>query len=123
MAPRRGGRVVDRTALEMRHRCKPIGGSNPSLSATKSLILHKKIYYTELCRHFRRSATAVCGSWPLREQIFRDSHGQLGRFLRLRLCRWLSLQMMVSIKCDTVAFSRFRARYLYNDPQPEYHLS
>src|SRR5712671_3532120 len=30
----RGGRVVDRTALEMRHRCKPIGGSNPSLSAT-----------------------------------------------------------------------------------------
>jgi hypothetical protein len=31
---RRGGRVVDRTALEMRHRCKPIGGSNPSLSAT-----------------------------------------------------------------------------------------
>src|SRR2546421_5252722 len=32
---RRGGRVVDRTALEMRHRCKPIGGSNPSLSASK----------------------------------------------------------------------------------------
>jgi hypothetical protein len=32
----RGGRVVDRTALEMRHRCKPIGGSNPSLSARHS---------------------------------------------------------------------------------------
>ena len=31
---RRGGRVVECTALEMRHRCKPIGGSNPSLSAT-----------------------------------------------------------------------------------------
>jgi hypothetical protein len=30
----RGGRVVDCTALEMRHRCKPIGGSNPPLSAT-----------------------------------------------------------------------------------------
>src|SRR5450432_2540127 len=30
----RGGRVVKCTALEMRHRCKPIGGSNPSLSAT-----------------------------------------------------------------------------------------
>ena len=30
---RRGGRVVECTALEMRHRCKPIGGSNPSLSA------------------------------------------------------------------------------------------
>jgi hypothetical protein len=35
MAVRRGGRVVECTALEMRHRCKPIGGSNPSLSATK----------------------------------------------------------------------------------------
>jgi hypothetical protein len=33
-APWRGGRVVECTALEMRHRCKPIGGSNPSLSAT-----------------------------------------------------------------------------------------
>jgi hypothetical protein len=32
-APWRGGRVVECTALEMRHRCKPIGGSNPSLSA------------------------------------------------------------------------------------------
>ncbi len=30
----RGGRVVECTALEMRHRCKPIGGSNPSLSAS-----------------------------------------------------------------------------------------
>jgi hypothetical protein len=33
----RGGRVVECTALEMRHRCKPIGGSNPSLSATTLL--------------------------------------------------------------------------------------
>ena len=33
MTPRRGGRVVECTALEMRHGCKPIGGSNPSLSA------------------------------------------------------------------------------------------
>ncbi len=32
---RRGGRVVECTALEMRHRCKPIGGSNPSLSASR----------------------------------------------------------------------------------------
>ena len=31
--PRRGGRVVECTALEMRHGCKPIGGSNPPLSA------------------------------------------------------------------------------------------
>ena len=36
---RRGGRVVECTALEMRHRGDSIGGSNPSLSATKSLIL------------------------------------------------------------------------------------
>jgi hypothetical protein len=28
--------VVDCTALEMRHRCKPIGGSNPPLSAQPS---------------------------------------------------------------------------------------
>jgi hypothetical protein len=30
---RRGGRVVDRTALEMRHTRKGIVGSNPTLSA------------------------------------------------------------------------------------------
>ena len=36
LAPWRGGRVVECTALEMRHRCKPIGGSNPSLSASRS---------------------------------------------------------------------------------------
>ena len=35
---RRGGRVVECTALEMRHACKGIGGSNPSLSAIKVLI-------------------------------------------------------------------------------------
>ena len=33
-APRRGGRVVECTALEMRHTRKGIGGSNPSLSAS-----------------------------------------------------------------------------------------
>ena len=36
----RGGRVVECTALEMRHRCKPIGGSNPSLSASRLRIPH-----------------------------------------------------------------------------------
>jgi hypothetical protein len=42
LAPWRGGRVVECTALEMRHRCKPIGGSNPSLSATTlfSIVRH-----------------------------------------------------------------------------------
>jgi hypothetical protein len=33
---RRGGRVVDRAALEMRSTCKRTGGSNPSLSAINS---------------------------------------------------------------------------------------
>ena len=32
----RGGRVVDCTALEMRHRCKPIGG--PALAVTCSSV-------------------------------------------------------------------------------------
>ena len=35
--PRRGGRVVDRAALEMRSTCKRTGGSNPSLSASYRL--------------------------------------------------------------------------------------
>ena len=61
IALRRGGRVVECTALEMRHRCKPIGGSNPSLSASKSLKLNEKIYSPELRRYFRRLATAVAG--------------------------------------------------------------
>jgi hypothetical protein len=43
---RRGGRVVECTALEMRHRCKPIGGSNPSLSA--NIIRHNKTAYRKL---------------------------------------------------------------------------
>ena len=34
---RRGGRVVECTALEMRHARKGIGGSNPSLSARFSV--------------------------------------------------------------------------------------
>ncbi len=31
--------MVECTALEMRHRCKPIGGSNPSLSASLSFAI------------------------------------------------------------------------------------
>ncbi len=37
--------MVECTALEMRHRCKPIGGSNPSLSATKSGNLFNKLAF------------------------------------------------------------------------------
>src|SRR6476646_8248606 len=36
LRPRRGGRVVDRAALEMRNTGNRIGGSNPSLSAMLS---------------------------------------------------------------------------------------
>jgi hypothetical protein len=36
--------VVECTALEMRHRCKPIGGSNPSLSATKLFVLCIRLF-------------------------------------------------------------------------------
>jgi hypothetical protein len=36
LRPRRGGRVVECTALEMRHTGNRIGGSNPSLSARSS---------------------------------------------------------------------------------------
>ncbi len=45
--------MVECTALEMRHRCKPIGGSNPSLSAKAMFhgvpsnpnFRHKAYYY------------------------------------------------------------------------------
>ena len=33
--------MVECTALEMRHRCKPIGGSNPSLSAICAVLYAK----------------------------------------------------------------------------------
>src|SRR5664279_1693395 len=38
-------RVLECTALEMRHRCKPIGGSNPSLSANKSQKCLKRLSF------------------------------------------------------------------------------
>ena len=53
---RRGGRVVECTALEMRHRCKPIGGSNPSLSA--------KISPTNLADLFVRIGEKLSRPWP-----------------------------------------------------------
>jgi hypothetical protein len=42
---RRGGRVVECTALEMRHTRKGIGGSNPSLSASYLLVHSGHIGY------------------------------------------------------------------------------
>jgi hypothetical protein len=58
-------RVVECAALEMRLRCKPIGGSNPSLSASKSMILYEKMLMAQLCRHFRGLAPSVArvGHW------------------------------------------------------------
>src|SRR6202163_1583608 len=47
----RGGRVVECTALEMRHRCKPIGGSNPSLSAKCTLVRSGHMGYGLYRRH------------------------------------------------------------------------
>jgi hypothetical protein len=41
---RRGGRVVECTALEMRHTGNRIGGSNPSLSANNSLCNFRLVY-------------------------------------------------------------------------------
>ena len=58
----RGGRVVECTALEMRHRCKPIGGSNPSLSASKPLIQLEKTYLAKFCGHFRGLAATSVGA-------------------------------------------------------------
>jgi hypothetical protein len=52
-------RVVECAALEMRHRCKPIGGSNPSLFASKSLIHQEKIHIVKLCGDFRGLAAEL----------------------------------------------------------------
>jgi hypothetical protein len=41
--------VVECTALEMRHRCKPIGGSNPSLSASSLSVRLGKPFRSEGC--------------------------------------------------------------------------
>lgn len=49
LAPWRGGRVVDCTALEMRHGCKPIGGSNPPLSASQ---IDRPLKAIAFCRPF-----------------------------------------------------------------------
>ena len=57
-APRRGGRAVDCTALEMRHGCKPIGGSNPPLSA-KSSRLGELLPEKCLCPSCIRDCTRV----------------------------------------------------------------
>ena len=46
---RRGGRVVECTALEMRHTGNRIGGSNPSLSAIFEKI--REFSATNYCRH------------------------------------------------------------------------
>ena len=63
---RRDGRAVECTALEMRHRGNSIGGSNPSLSATNSLIIianltfeHAASQVAEMSRVFRSSSAGI----------------------------------------------------------------
>ncbi len=58
---RTGGRVVDGTALEMRHTCKGIVGSNPTLSAISEAV-------SALCgRHTFVSTTKS----PIRAELLR----------------------------------------------------
>lgn len=76
-APRRGGRVVECTALEMRHRCKPIGGSNPPLSARLSVSsclrdIHNPLgLFADLLIRMRHPRTKIhCGyRWSHRNRL------------------------------------------------------
>jgi hypothetical protein len=92
----RGGRVVECTALEMRHRCKPIGGSNPSLSATspnpiRGLLLRRNPQE----RHFRLAKVGKCRSlyppnpqsspprqWDIIPHVYSNVRGSRGRTKR-----------------------------------------
>jgi hypothetical protein len=72
--------VVECTALEMRHRCKPIGGSNPSLSASKSLILQYKMSLAKLCRQFRWLAPAIARVGHCESEFLALCTFSVGRF-------------------------------------------
>jgi hypothetical protein len=54
-------RVVECAALEMRHRCKPIGGSNPSLSAT--IVAYPYDLICEIGTRSRSVPKAVPKAW------------------------------------------------------------
>jgi hypothetical protein len=58
--------VVECTALEMRHRCKPIGGSNPSLSASAQSVRLGKPFRSEGCHAKAHRAKAGCAARELR---------------------------------------------------------
>ena len=51
--------MVECTALEMRHRCKPIGGSNPSLSAICTILCANLRFWTISCPIARCWASAL----------------------------------------------------------------
>jgi hypothetical protein len=70
--------VVECTALEMRHRCKPIGGSNPSLSAS----VFKAEF--ELGVFLRR-----CGRSPIKPGNLSPNIGRLSEAYRYRKRRAL----------------------------------
>ena len=67
--------MVECTALEMRHRRKPIGGSNPSLSAT---IHHHKVtskpLQSKAFLQVRGSVGVASGCSPEGRAICRNSH-------------------------------------------------
>ena len=62
---RRGGRVVDCTALEMRRGGNSTGGSNPSLSATNSLIFLGLL--RSLLGQVNLGRIAIYSAWRLRQ--------------------------------------------------------
>ena len=80
---RRGGRVVDRTALEMRHRCKPIGGSNPSLSAKKLRRPSIRPYLHIRTPRGRVSAPAKVSVMSSARVCATDDERRIGPLLRL----------------------------------------
>lgn len=47
--------MVECTALEMRHRCKPIGGSNPSLSANTAKVTFNNLISAAASERPRKS--------------------------------------------------------------------
>ena len=57
--------MVECTALEMRHRCKPIGGSNPSLSAKTFFVQPEDMGSHEFVRNCVRSVGTSAGDFGL----------------------------------------------------------
>jgi hypothetical protein len=59
---------------------KPIGGSNPLFSASKSLILQENMSLAQLCRHFRGLAPAVARVGHRESEFLAVCTFSVGRF-------------------------------------------